>query len=212
MSSEPGCFLMRSLSPVSRLSFTSASPETTTASAGIWSPRPKRMMSSSTIWSRSSSTSAPSRTAMAFLEVSSVSLSTIFLDRMDWMTPIAVLRNTTNRNVRFLNEPVKMTRNAKITLIKLNSVQRFSMMSSLTDLVLSSMLRLILPAAMRSSTSAVESPRSISVAAIPRPITSRRYKKNRPDHARFGRSYVRWCPMLDSNQRPSAPEADALIP
>ena len=83
MSSEPGCFLIRSLSPVSRLSFTSASPETTTASAGIWSPRPKRMMSSSTIWSRSSSTSAPSRTAMAFLEVSSVSLSTIFLERMD---------------------------------------------------------------------------------------------------------------------------------
>ncbi len=32
---EPGCFLIRSLSPVSRLSFTSASPETTTASAGI---------------------------------------------------------------------------------------------------------------------------------------------------------------------------------
>ena len=43
-------------------------------------------------------------------------------------------------------------------------------------------------------------------------IAVRRYKKNRPDHARFGRSYVRWCPMLDSNQRPSAPEADALIP
>ena len=177
MSSEPGCFLMRSLSPVSRLSLTSASPDTTTASAGIWSPRPRRMMSSSTIWSKSSSTSAPSRTAMAFLEVSSVSLSTIFLERMDWMTPMAVFKNTTNRNVRFLNEPVSNTKIAKTALIRLNSVQRFSMMSSLTDLVLSSMLRLILPAAMRSSTSAVESPRSISVAAIPRPITSRRYKK-----------------------------------
>ena len=40
-------------------------------------------MSSSTIWSKSSSTSEPSRTAMAFLEVNSVSLSTIFLERMD---------------------------------------------------------------------------------------------------------------------------------
>lgn len=26
------------------------------------------------------------------------------------------------------------------------------------------------------------------------------------------RAKLEWCPMLDSNQRPSAPEADALIP
>ncbi len=52
MSSSPGVFFDESLSPVSKLSFTCASPSTTMASAGIWSPRPSLTRSSITIWSK----------------------------------------------------------------------------------------------------------------------------------------------------------------
>ena len=64
------------------------------------------------------------------------------------------------KNVRFFHAPVMMTSAARMTLMRLNRVQMFSMRSSLTDLVLSSVLTFTFPAAMRSSTSDAVSPRS----------------------------------------------------
>ena len=65
MSSAPEAFFMRLLSPVSRLSFTSASPDTTTASAGTWSPRPSTTTSSRTMSCNATWVRAPSRMTVA---------------------------------------------------------------------------------------------------------------------------------------------------
>ena len=201
MSSSPGRLWMGLLSPVSRLSLTWHSPSSTTASAGIWSPRPRRIASSSTIWSRSSSTSDPSRTATAFFEASSVSLSTMCLERRAWMIPIAVLRNTMPKNVRFFHAPVMMTSTARTTLMRLNRVHTFSMTSSRTDLVLSSVLTFTLPAEMRSSTSANERPRSSKgLSAF---VLSMRLPSQRPTAT--GRRHRKRKVTSDERPRPQNP-------
>ena len=71
-----------------------------------------------------------------------------------------LFKNTTPKNVRFLKAPVTRTKMDRTRLMRLKSVQRFSMNSSLMDLVLRSVLRLILPWEMRSSTWADVRPRS----------------------------------------------------
>ena len=88
-----------------------------------------------------------------------MSLSTMRLERRACTIPIPVLRSTTPRKVRFFQAPVKMTSAARMILIRLNRVQVFSMTSSLTDLVLSSVLTLTLPCATRSATSDDVKPR-----------------------------------------------------
>ena len=114
------------LSPVSRLSFTSHEPFTTTASAGIWSPRPSSMTSSRTSASSGSSTSAPSRSTDAFELATMDSRSVMRFERISCTMPIKVLHTMTTMNSMFLYEPVISTNTAKMALMALNSVSVFS--------------------------------------------------------------------------------------
>jgi len=63
-------------------------------------------------------------------------------ERHDWTMPMPVLRTTMQMKLRFFNDPVRITRTARTRLMRLKSVQRFSMTSSLTDLDLRSVLTL----------------------------------------------------------------------
>ena len=126
MSSAPGAFFIRLLSPVSRLSFTSASPDITTASAGTWSPRPSTTTSSRTMSCSATSMRAPSRTTVACEPATMLRRSVVIFERISCTMPIITLHTMTIMNSMFLYEPVNSTNTAKITLMALNSVQTFS--------------------------------------------------------------------------------------
>ena len=196
---SPGCLRMRSLSPVRRLSFTLASPETTTASAGIWSPRPSFTRSSCTICSRSSSTSTPSRTTTAFLVARSVSLSTMRLERSACTTPMPVFSTTMPKKPMFFHEPVASTKRARTRLMRLKMVKRFSAKSSRTDLVLMPVLTLTLPVAMRCSTSAEVRPRASPTGSDMGPPMARsrsRDSKSARTGGRYGRGRATLVPRI----------------
>ena len=126
MSSSPTRFLIRLLSPVSRLSFALHSPAITMQSAGTWSPRDKMMTSSRTSSSSAISARTPPRTQQAFEPATMESRSVVFLERTSCTIPMMVLQTMMKMNTAFFTEPVSRTRTASATFIALNSVQTFS--------------------------------------------------------------------------------------
>lgn len=82
---------------------------TTSASAGIWSPRPSSMTSSRTNWSSGSSVRAPSRSTVAFELATMDRRSVVRFERISCTMPIAVLHTMTTMNSMFLYEPVSGT-------------------------------------------------------------------------------------------------------
>ena len=163
-SSDPTTFSMAWLSPVSRLSLSSADPDTTTASAGTWSPRASRTTSSSTSSSKGSSTVWEPRRTRTVFAVRIESLSTMRLARISWKTPMTRFEITTPMNSAFLIWPVTSTSTNMITLIPLNNVNAWSAMICRTVLVWTSELALTLPWALRSATSCSERPAIMSWA------------------------------------------------
>ena len=166
ISSSPGRFFTSLLSPVSRLSFTSHVPDTTSASAGIWSPRPSSMTSSRTNWSSGSSVRAPSRSTVAFELATMDRRSVVRFERISCTMPIAVLHTMTTMNSMFLYEPVTSTNTARITLMALNSVSVFSRTIWRTERVCTPASTFPSPRATRSSTSAALSPRGCTCSSM----------------------------------------------
>ena len=178
MSSSPSHLVTGSDSPVSRLSFTPATPQATSASAGTWSPRRRITRSPSTTSPWPISRSAPPRRTTTGRSARICRRSTMRLERTSCTMPMRVLSATTPRKARFRQVPVSATSAASARLTPLKSVSVCSATMRATGLVLGPASALTLPADTRSETSSGVRPpssgASMGTSSGASPIASRR--------------------------------------
>ena len=134
-SPAPAGFVISSDSPVMRASFTCTLPSTTCASAGIWLPALRIIISSSTSFSTATSFSRPSLTTWLLGILRSLSLSKVCLDLISWAIPITVFARTISIKDKSLNDPTITSKTPSTVNIKLKYVKTFSLTISLTVLV-----------------------------------------------------------------------------
>lgn len=161
---SPGCLSTASLSPVSRdSSRPSPSAESTTASAGTWSPRLSSRTSSSTISSRGIFTLRPSRSTVAGSRRSRAILSSCRLAEYSCTKPMTTLLSAARQNSRSSHRPSAMITAAHSPSTRLNSVNTWVRMMAHTLRDVVDDAALVSPSSTRSATACELSPSLTSV-------------------------------------------------